>query len=117
MNGVNGVILIPDDWSVTTYSLNNTNEPGASFTSNVVGEMVWQNTFEPAGVVFLPAAGDRNGTSVYGVGSYGRYWSASCYSSYYAYSVIFNDIVLLPEHYDGGNRYVGRSVRLVCPAE
>ena len=117
VNGVNGVILIPDDWSVTTYSLNNTNEPGASFTSNVVGEMVWQNTFEPAGVVFLPAAGDRNGTSVYGVGSYGRYWSASCYSSYYAYSVIFNDIVLLPEHYDGGNRYVGRSVRLVCPAE
>lgn len=115
VNGVNGVILVPDDWNVTTYSLNNTNVSDASYTSNVVGEMVWQNTFEPAGAVFLPAAGYRIGTLVDGVGSYGDYWSSSFSSSVAAYYVNFGDFYLYPEDYY--YRYYGRSVRLVCPAE
>lgn len=115
VNGVNGVILVPDDWNVTIFSLNNTNESGASFTSNVVGEMVWQNTFEPAGAVFLPAAGYRIGASVYFVGSNGYYWSASYSDSYVAYYVSFIDSSLGPAGY--GSRCLGRSVRLVCPAE
>ena len=114
VNGVNGVILVPDDWNVTTFSLNNTNETGASFTSNVVGEMVWQNTFEPAGAVFLPAAGFRYGASVVSVGGGGLYWSASCDNSYSAYDVYFYG-GLGTDHWNV--RFYGLSVRLVCPAE
>ena len=115
VNGVNGIILVPDDWNVTTYSLNNTNEPSAGFTSNVVGEMFWQNTFEPVGAVFPPAAGYRDGTSVSGVGSYGGYWSASYYLSNDAWGVFF-DVGYLNTSYAYG-RYYGRSVRLVCSAQ
>lgn len=115
VNGVNGVILVPDNWNITTFSLNNTNEDGASYTSNVVGEMVWQNTFEPAGAVFLPAAGSRNGTSVLSVGSNGYYWSASYGNGYNAYRVYFYDSGLNPQSYNG--RYYGQSVRLVRNAQ
>lgn len=115
VNGVNGVILVPDDWNVTTFSLNNTNESDASFSSNVVGEMVWQNTFEPAGAVFLPAAGYRYGTSVNGVGSYGHYWSASYYNSYGAYYVDFDYGYLYTD--SAYYRYYGFSVRLVCSSQ
>jgi hypothetical protein len=115
VNGVNGVILVPDDWNVTIYSLNNTNASDASYTSNVVGEMVWQNTFEPAGAVFLPAAGYRDGISVDTVGGYGLYWSSSYNEGTDAYYVLFGDSGLNPEYYN--SRCGGLSVRLVCPAE
>ncbi|MBQ6729611.1 MAG: hypothetical protein IJQ83_05720 [Bacteroidales bacterium] len=65
--------------------------------------------------VFLPAAGNRNGTSVNNVGSNGNYWSASCNNSNNAYNVNFNDSNLNPQN--NNNRYNGQSVRLVCPAE
>ena len=120
VNGVNGVILVPDDWNVATFSLNNTNEEYANYTSNVVGAMVWQDTFEPAGAVFLPAAGYRRGTSVDDVGFYGYYWSVS-YSGHGTYIVVFNDSYLYPslDSYNGANdyRHHGRSVRLVRSIE
>ena len=64
--------------------------------------------------IFLPAAGFRDGTSVYNVGSYGYYWSSSLYESNpsLAYLLYF---------YSGNvdwsyrNRYNGRTVRAVCP--
>lgn len=117
VKGVNGVILVPDDWNVATYSLKNTNAGWASYTSNVVGEMVWKNTFDPAGAVFLPAVGYRNGTSVILVSSDGCYWSSSCgnVNGLSACSVYFCDSYLI--HNDGGGRCFGSSVRLVCPVE
>lgn len=41
--------------------------------------------------LFLPAAGRRYGTEVYGRGSYGYYWSGTLreYYSYYAYYLYF----------------------------
>ena len=115
VNGVNGIILVPDDWHVTTYSLNNANAGSARYTSNVVGEIVWQNTFEPAGAVFLPAAGYRYGTSVISVGSFGYYWSSSYNGSYHAYNVHFRSDNYSPE--DDSYRFYGFSVRLVCSVE
>lgn len=112
VNGVNGVILVPDDWNVITFSLKNTNDMCASFTSNVMGEMVWNNTFEPAGAVFLPAAGYRNGTSVYYAGGYGHYWSASYTNREQAYRVYFGGGIPA-----SGKRYEGLSVRLVRSAQ
>ncbi len=114
VNGVNGVILLPDDWSASYYSLSNTNQGGASYTGNVISASQW-NTLEEHGAVFLPAAGGRYGTSVNSVGSDGRYWSASYNYSDYAYDLLFYDSYLDPAY-----RYyrdLGQSVRLVRPAE
>ena len=114
VNGVNGVILLPDDWSADYYTLSNTNTSGASFSSNVITASQWA-TLEQHGAVFLPAAGYRDGTSVYIDGFGGNYWSASYLSSYSAYYVDFNDGDLDARY--GYSRYYGLSVRLVCPVE
>ena len=108
VDNVNGVILLPDDWSSSTYSLSNTNSSSASFSSNTIMSTQW-TTLENAGAVFLPAAGDRLETSVTGVGFYGIYWLASCNGSRSAYDVVFSDAVVMSYGYRCG----GRSVRLV----
>ena len=64
--------------------------------------------------IFLPAAGDRFGSSLDDAGNYGRYWSSTPrYNDYYgnhARSLRFN----YEEHCLGnGSRYYGRSVRPV----
>ena len=62
--------------------------------------------------IFLPAAGRRSGTSLYDVGSYGRYWSSSRYTDdpYYAW---YFDFYSGGVYRSGGHHYVGRSVRPV----
>ena len=114
VNNVNGVILVPDDWSSSYYSLSNTNQTSASFNSNTITASQW-NTLEQHGAVFLPAAGSRNGASVHNVGSYGDYWSASYDDSYSAWFVSFYDSDLYTD--DGTLRYIGLSVRLVRSAQ
>ena len=113
VNYVNGVILLPDYWTSDIYSLSNTNNSSASFSSNIINASVW-DVLESSGAVFLPAAGYRDGTWTEEFESYGRYWSASCNDSSYAYFVYFGDSNLGTDYY---NRYVGRSVRLVRVAE
>jgi hypothetical protein len=114
VNNVNGVILLPDDWSSSYYSLNSTNTSEASFSSNTITLSQW-NTLEQHGAVFLPAAGYRDGTFVYIVGSGGIYWSASYCRNDYAYNVFFYDSFLHSRN--SHDRYYGRSVRLVCDVE
>ena len=112
MNGVNGVILLPDNWSSRMYRLRNTNKGDASFSSNNITQSDWTNKFETNGAVFLPATG---GAALYNVDSYGCFWSAPYYSSYNAHYVSFDDWSFEPD--DWNDRQFGRSVRLVCPAE
>ena len=115
VNNVNGVILLPDNWSASTYSLSNTNQYNSSFSSNVILASQWI-TLQNAGAVFLPAAGYRSGTSVSNVGSSGLYWSSSCSNvSDNAFEVSFSDGYLYPSSV--WDRYYGLSVRLVAPAE
>jgi hypothetical protein len=114
VNGVNGVILLPDDWSTDIYSLSNTNNNEASFNSNVISASQW-TTLENAGAVFLSAAGNRDGTLTNNVGSNGNYWSASnYYGSGSACCMDFNASHLYTTQ---NYRYCGFSVRVVCPAE
>ena len=113
VNNVNGVILLPDDWSSSTYSLSGTNTSDAGFSSNTISASQW-TSLEEAGAVFMPAAGWRYGASVLEVGSYGIYWSASYSGSYYAYYVNFSDSYIGTDDY---NRSHGQSVRLVRVAE
>ncbi len=114
VNGVNGLILLPDNWSCPA---------GVTFksgfhSSNGVEYYAAYQTFtadqwsklEAAGAVFLPTAGYRFGSSVGYVRSYGYYWSATEYNSYVAYSLgLGSDEALMLSL----NRGYGPSVRLV----
>ncbi len=114
VNGVNGLILLPDSWTCPdgiTFKSGFHSERGAdyyaayqTFTADQWSKM------EAAGAVFLPAAGYRLGSDVGSVQYDGDYWSATEYGSYSAYYLGFNS---------GGagvgsdSRSIGRSVRLV----
>lgn len=110
VNNVNGVILLPDDWIDSYYSLSNTNSDGASYSSNTISASQW-NTLEQHGAVFLPATGYRDGTN----GSYGFYWSATYYDRYSAYTVYFCNSSWYPA--SEAIRSNGFSVRLVCATQ
>ena len=114
VNNVNGVILLPDDWSSSYYGLNGTNNGSSSFSGNVISSSVWISAFESHGAVFLPAAGGRSGF-VGDVGYSGYYWSSSRYNNSSVYYVTFNSSQFFPQF--NGDRYMGYSVRLVYPAQ
>ena len=108
--GVNGMILFPDGVTIaageaTTWGAINDNSSWATKCTT----SQW-SALESKGCVFLPAAGTRNGTSVYDAGSRGYYWSSSVRNEYRAYYVYFNSGYLLPQ--SNGYRYDGFSVRL-----
>lgn len=113
VDGVNGMILLPDDWNTSYYSLSNT-DSGSAFGDNVITASDW-SVFELHGAVFLPAAGRRPGITVYGAGAYGYYWSASDYNGDYAYYTYFYNSGLNTQAHNGRN--LGFSVRLVHSAE
>lgn len=78
VNGVRGVVVLPDDWSSSIYGLTNTNEAtSASYNDNVISDETWISVLEPAGAVFLPAAGKREYLYVYYANIEGGYWSSS----------------------------------------
>lgn len=113
-----GVILFPDSYTHPDgvnppTGINATNS--TSWDANQYSAADWAK-MEAAGCVFLPAAGDRNGTVVYYVGSAGLYWSSS-YGSVAgnAYYMRFSSDTLSPASPD--YRYRGFSVRLVRPVE
>jgi len=122
VNGVSGVILLPDDWSASNYDLISANSRDAAFTVNQISSSDWSSNFEAHGCVFLPAAGDRGwytGPTVIGVGSIGYYWSGTANGTGSAYLVYF-----VSGSANGGvlpaaslNRYLGFSVRLVHDVE
>ena len=65
-------------------------------------------------IVFLPCAGNRNGTSLNNVGSNGNCWSSTYNNANNAYNVNFNSGNF---NTNNNNRNNGRSVRLVRVAE
>ena len=56
VNEVSGLILLPDDWVASTFTLNNVNEV-ADYTNNSIDAPTWTTVLEPAGAVFLPTNG------------------------------------------------------------
>lgn len=110
VNSFKGVILFPDDWSTSYYSITNANGQATSFEDNVITSSSWNTYFEAHGAVFLPAAGWRLGTTVGNVNEFGHYWTSSSYNYDNAYSVTFLDgsVFLGPS-----GRAYGQSVRLV----
>lgn len=111
VNGINGIILLPDSWKNSYYGLS----IGAGFSSNIISQSDWCAKFETNGAVFLPAAGNRIGMSVNDVGTFGFYWSATASGTIYA--KMFGFRYALVNAGGDRNRTVGCSVRLVCSAD
>ena len=94
VNGVKGVILIPDGWDNTVYTLNSINS-WVGESSNTIDQSTWESTCEPAGLVFLPHTGRRicsvwgnsdNYTIVVSLDmseGAGRYWASSVWVASY----------------------------------
>ena len=115
VNGVNGLILLPDDWtcpSGVTFKSGFHNDYGTEYYAEyqTFSSSEW-SMLEASGAVFLPAAGYRYCSGgVSSVGSYGNYWSSTPNGSDDAYYLFFySDRVGI--NYD--NRCDGGSVRLV----
>ena len=112
VNGINGYILLPDDWipisglevkvSPSTYAIN-------SFTANE-----W-NIMQTFGAVFLPAAGYRNGTLMAYDNQAGLYWSSTADDYTYIYAIVFSEFHLFEQ--GGSHRSFAISVRLVHDIE
>ena len=107
VNGVVGLILMPDGWTADGVSLTITT---ANYTSNIISLGNW-NTLESQGCVFLPSAGYRGGTTLDLVQDHGSYWSNTAYNSDHAYYLDVKTNGLDPRYEN--NRYTGLSVRLV----
>ena len=116
VNDVSGLILLPDNWNVSIYFLNSTNQMDSSFGSNLISISDWE-TMESNGAVFLPKggnrfwgyncdAGDYWTTTTNGFGEiYGTYLYPVCYLRFDSHNVTVRG--------DGFRKY-GQSVRLVC---
>lgn len=112
VNGVNGLILFPDDWIASIYEFNNANSSTISFSNNVINVTDW-NLLQTHGAVFLPAGGCRSIRDIREVGTVGYYWSAcNKNASAIAYYLQFSSITVNPNQDEGG-RGIGRLVRLV----
>jgi hypothetical protein len=83
VNDVKGLIILPDNWDLSTYTLTwGTNDWYSNFTDNIVSATDWINVFEANGAVFLPMTGRRNQYTVSVLSDRGYYWSSSRYASY-----------------------------------
>ena len=115
VNGVNGLILLPDSWtcpSGVTFKSGFHNNYGveyyAAYQTFTAAE--WSK-LEFVGAVFLPAAGSGYETSVTLIQNYGDYWSATEFDSDHAYSIHFqSDLMAIAR---GNYRIFGHSIRLV----
>lgn len=126
VNGVLGVILLPDVWTQPTgvafYSAAAKNIPlkdEADGYENAAADNFTHNTYtidewvlmESHGAVFLPSAGLRNGTTLSGLNAKGLYWSATPHPTSDAICFEFTNSELLPNL--SAARCVGGAVRLV----
>ena len=114
INGVNGLIFLPDTWvcpkGITFKSGFHSDYSVEAYGQYQTFTAEQWSKLESAGAVFLPAAGYRFGSSVYSVLNFGKYWSATEPDNNFAYYLLFYS----DGAYMGSNdRYYGLSVRLV----
>ncbi|MBQ6083149.1 MAG: hypothetical protein IJK92_02175 [Bacteroidales bacterium] len=108
VNGVNGVILLPDSWDSSLYVLNYTNNAQAAYSSNIISAIDWSDILEVNGAVFLPPCGKRH----FGYGEQGFYWSSQYANTQSAYILHYHsEYYLNPDSYN--YRCEGHAVRLV----
>lgn len=111
--GFGGLVLLPDEWIAPDGVSFNCGVNHFFATNNDYSFADWQK-MEKTGAVFLPAAGNRSGTSVDLCGYNGYYWSSDVLMETFAYNMYFNSVYVSCT--DGDPRSYGKSVRLVRPA-
>ena len=85
--GVNGVVLLPDNWDASVVGVAFNPRFGLNdFTINTIDADQWL-IMEKAGAVFLPATGMRLGTTLYFHNEYCQYWSATPFNANYAFYI------------------------------
>lgn len=113
VNGINGLILLPDNWDISFYSFRNFNRKDTSFNTNIISQEEWIEKCEAHGAVFLPCSGRRDGNSVFYVNSDGGYWTSTKRSNddkRTSHGIWFSDNDFYVQN---GGRSYGVSVRLV----
>ena len=100
VNGVFGLVLLPDDWKTTIYGIKD---------GTVISKSDWTNKLEANGAVFMPAAGYRFNNWEKSVGTDGYYWSSDPEDTPY---LRFNNAMLSTSTNVFDQKY-GLSVRLV----
>ena len=118
VNSVSGLILFPDSYTHPdgVTAPNNVNIIYPQYTDNTYDATAW-GKMESAGAVFLPAAGERGGTTVFVEDTpYGYYWSSSPYDANSACLIYFEKGFLFVGN-RAAYRYYGNSVRLVHEIE
>ena len=111
VEGVKGLLLLPDDWDSTYCQLRYYNDDDVDYIHNNITEPFWTEKAETQGAVFLPAAGIRDFSYVGLVGKYGLYWSSSCLNPKEALGIYFSNSFFY--HSITTAKCSGRSVRLV----
>ncbi len=120
VNGVNGVILLPDNWETPSgVSFVSSPDKGMNWRSNGYWDFYSDHYFsddvytleqweimESAGAIFLPVTGSRIANSVSGLNSSGYYWSTTHCDEidqygqpYDAYYLWFYSTGCAPQHY------------------
>ena len=116
VGGINGLIIVPDDWETSYYALASTNVDDADYTDNEISLVDWTARLEANGAVFLPAAGYRDGATVSNAGLHGAYYSSTSHEqpehANAAYYLYFTNTNYLNTTYF--NRCSAYSVRLIC---
>ncbi len=114
VNEVNGVVLLPDNWDMSIFALNNTNNETASYDVNTISQEAWSNVMEPNGAVFLPAAGIMQIWADNDFGIRGAYYTASSVTPWLKGLFEFNNEM---SHEGGIHPLNNCSVRLVLSAQ
>ena len=110
VNGVDGVILLPDNWSTSTYTLTGANNDYGNFLNNIISATDWTTILEANGAVFLPKTVGREGTSIT---TYCNYWSSTHSSAGFSYCIYIAGYIGYSNTVN--NRSTGNVVRLVNP--
>lgn len=118
INGVNGLVLLPDDWVAIEGLTFNSGAYGHSSRDyyavhNTFTLEQWQQ-MEEAGAIFLPAVGYRQGNSIYASGSKGYYWTTSPNGGCGPITLEFSAKEIIT---DSSYRYSGLSIRLIKDIE
>ena len=108
VNGVTGTIVLPDGCSLTINTSRN------SYDNNTIDAATWQSTYAPEGVLFLPAQGFRDGTTINQLQQSAYCWSSTIAANNKRSGIIFaisgNKVYTTYQDYNG---HLGLAVRLV----
>ena len=116
INGTRGgIILLPDNWNTSYYTLSDGsfNDATKAFTVNTISSENWTKKLEPHGAIFLPVTGHREGTTVNYSNERLYYWSATGTTATNANQMYSYVGILAPDA--GSGRHWSNAVRLVYP--